>query len=713
MKNIFIIRKISLVALSTVSLCTLLIFGLLLGGLPIKAADVTPPGQPASGPGGADSAYGDVVTSTYGEGVSQYWIFEPSTPTPQSAPLIIFNHGYLGIDPSSYIGWIKHLVRRGNIVVFPAYQEVTSDPSQFADNAIAAVKNALTNLNSGGHVLPELDKVAIMGHSLGGVITSIMASTADTTGLPVPKAIMLVEASDGSNIIENNLLSVDFSQVPSDVLMVAVTAADDTIAGSEFSERAIRETTRIPPENKNLVIVRSDNHGTPSLTADHIAPLCPETTGGDLTDSVMGIIGATINTLDYYAFWKIGDGLTQAAFNINRAENIKYALGNTPEQRFMGLWSDGVPVTELEVILAPTPTPTTTPIPEPAPLPISGEETGSGSTGGGSDRTYLYQYMTGTPGVFTSEFSTKSWDGLLKLVFPAGTKGQTSEGWALSYITVKPIAKDKQDLPPPDQGNLVGLTYELAPEGATFSPPASITLVYYDEQIPTGISEKDLVIGYWDSESEQWVALENCSVDTGNNTITASLSHFSTYSILGYPPKPAPASFSISNLNISPLEARIGEEVSVSVRVSNTGGSPGSYSIQLEINDAVVDSREINLEAGQSTLVSFQTRGTNSGKYRIAIEGETGQFNVKAVDPVPSKEPITPGPVAIATPVVTTTSAVQNTPALITPMTTTSPAAQDPKPSFPVVWMVTGVLAVLAITGSVVLILRKSGGKKG
>jgi len=27
----------------------------------------------------------------------------------------------------------------------------------------------------------------------------------------------------------------------------------------------------------------------------------------------------------------------------------KYAFGNTPEQRFMGTWSDGVPVKELKV----------------------------------------------------------------------------------------------------------------------------------------------------------------------------------------------------------------------------------------------------------------------------------------------------------------------------------------------------------------------------
>ena len=40
------------------------------------------------------------------------------------------------------------------------------------------------------------------------------------------------------------------------------------------------------------------------------------------------------------------DGLIDAAF---AGKNREYALGNTPQQRFMGVWSDGVPVKELKV----------------------------------------------------------------------------------------------------------------------------------------------------------------------------------------------------------------------------------------------------------------------------------------------------------------------------------------------------------------------------
>jgi hypothetical protein len=53
-----------------------------------------------------------------------------------------------------------------------------------------------------------------------------------------------------------------------------------------------------------------------------------------------------IDALDYYGLWKLFDGLTDAAY-YNR--NRDYALGNTPQQRYMGKWSDGMPVKEMIV----------------------------------------------------------------------------------------------------------------------------------------------------------------------------------------------------------------------------------------------------------------------------------------------------------------------------------------------------------------------------
>jgi hypothetical protein len=58
----------------------------------------------------------------------------------------------------------------------------------------------------------------------------------------------------------------------------------------------------------------------------------------------VGIVTVTTpDALDFFGYWKWFDGLSDAAFY---GRNREYALGNTPQQRYMGVWSDGRPVKE-------------------------------------------------------------------------------------------------------------------------------------------------------------------------------------------------------------------------------------------------------------------------------------------------------------------------------------------------------------------------------
>lgn len=82
----------------------------------------------------------------------------------------------------------------------------------------------------------------------------------------------------------------------------------------------------------------SDKHGSPSLKADHFTPF------GTTSDA--GLQNYPTDTFDYYCLWKLFEALTDAAFY---GKNWEYALDNTPQQRYMGKWSNGVPVKELIV----------------------------------------------------------------------------------------------------------------------------------------------------------------------------------------------------------------------------------------------------------------------------------------------------------------------------------------------------------------------------
>lgn len=56
-----------------------------------------------------------------------------------------------------------------------------------------------------------------------------------------------------------------------------------------------------------------------------------------------------VSALDYYGFWKLFDGLTDAAFYM---ENSEYALGNTPQQRYgqMERWQNCARTTNSQFI---------------------------------------------------------------------------------------------------------------------------------------------------------------------------------------------------------------------------------------------------------------------------------------------------------------------------------------------------------------------------
>jgi dienelactone hydrolase len=305
--------------------------------LPIASAfrtldEPTQPDQPTSGPGGSDYLHFGVRKSRYGYGGNRYWIFEPYDSEPESAPLIVFLHGFTALHPICYREWIHHIVKRGNIVVYPRYQKgFFRGFDEFNSNALTAVKDAIEVLQSGGHVTPDLDKFAITGHSLGGGLTANMAAQALDEGLPVPKAIMPVQPA----VVYGE--EADFADIPADTLMLVVVGENDTVVGNESGKIIFDETIQIPLSNKDFVIQVTDTYGEPDIVADHGAPVCLP-------------FFRTVDAMDYYSTWKLFDALTDYAFyGINR----EYCLGNTSEQRFMGLWSDGAPVNELIVTDSP------------------------------------------------------------------------------------------------------------------------------------------------------------------------------------------------------------------------------------------------------------------------------------------------------------------------------------------------------------------------
>ena len=96
-----------------------------------------------------------------------YWLFEPASPRPDSAPVVIFIHGYSAYNPEVYGPWLEHLVKSGNTVIFPRYQEhIAASSESFLGNTVTAIRDAWQKLQAAGFVRPAGGELCPKGETL-------------------------------------------------------------------------------------------------------------------------------------------------------------------------------------------------------------------------------------------------------------------------------------------------------------------------------------------------------------------------------------------------------------------------------------------------------------------------------------------------------------------------------------------------------------------
>ncbi|MFC1939782.1 hypothetical protein ACFLXO_03735 [Chloroflexota bacterium] len=100
-------------------------------------------------------------------------------------------------------------------------------------------------------------------------------------------------------------------------------------------------------------------------------------------------------------------------------------------------------------------------------------------------------------------------------------------------------------------------------------------------------------------------------------------------------PSPTPATFNIESLSISPDNVAVGEEVSISFLIANSGDFPGSYEVALKIDDTVVEKKDITLEGGGHKKVTFINNQDTAGTHTVNVNGLSGTFTVTESAPEP------------------------------------------------------------------------------
>lgn len=309
----------------------------------------SPPTQPSTGPGGSNYSHSGVIFSDFTNWLAAdgYWLFEPDSPKPDSADVIVFNHGYGVFNPGPYAAWIEHLVKKGHIVIFPKYQlNDASLPNTYTPNAITGMQDAFDELNTNPlRVKPRMEHFAIIGHSYGGVITANLVTEYLAYGTPKPQCFMLCEPGTGG--INSGRIN-SYTPMDTDYNALIVVGENDIIVGNSFG-REIFDSTLISTSHKNYITQLEDDHGSPVLEATHNEPLASDNTydGGTVSAVITGgYLAAKTDAVDYYCYWKLADALLSCTFY---GIDCEYAFGDTDEQRFMGHWSDGTQAIDLVV----------------------------------------------------------------------------------------------------------------------------------------------------------------------------------------------------------------------------------------------------------------------------------------------------------------------------------------------------------------------------
>jgi hypothetical protein len=96
------------------------------------------------------------------------------------------------------------------------------------------------------------------------------------------------------------------------------------------------------------------------------------------------------------------------------------------------------------------------------------------------------------------------------------------------------------------------------------------------------------------------------------------------------PAAPAPASFTVSGLKISPTSMKPSQQVTITVTIANSGGTEGSYNAVLEINGVDEAQQQVTLGPKGKQEITFTTSKETIGNYSVAIEGESSSFKVSA-----------------------------------------------------------------------------------
>ena len=324
-----------------------LIFFLSISFLHLSAQDEPPCTiQPLTGPGGQEYLYDDIETLDYSSTEKGCWVYYPKGAEKDQLNLVVFVHGYGAINPMIFGKWIKHLVKKGNVVIYPRYQMTLFNPlpPAFAQNVADGINKGLDSLKIETGIEPDLKHASYVGHSYGGAIVTYLANYYEKFEVPKPASVFACEPGTGP-FKDAKLRS--YRELHEDLMLLVMVGDNDLTVGDELGLRIYLSSKQL--KHRNFIRQYPDSYKNYSIGASHYEPysLDEDLDSGERNFTALRAmrVGST-DAVDYYGYWKLYDALLNCS---REGRDCDVAFGNTAEQRSLGEWEKDKPVRPLEI----------------------------------------------------------------------------------------------------------------------------------------------------------------------------------------------------------------------------------------------------------------------------------------------------------------------------------------------------------------------------
>jgi hypothetical protein len=189
--------------------------------------------------------------------------------------------------------------------------------------------------------------------------------------------------------------------------------------------------------------------------------------------------------------------------------------------------------------------------------------------------------------------------------------------------------------PPAGNAQTIGPTYAMnayaslnstIPSAINIYPLFSMSSAYDPNGLPRNTSE--VIYSYYPGPTQGWLAMGSQGVVAEVGEARGTMTYFLPDTLLVKLAEITPAKFEASNLAINPSQISPDQQITISLNVTNTGGTSGDYTVELKVDGIVKSSKQVTLVAGGSQTVSFTITEASVGRYQVEIAGLDGEFVV-------------------------------------------------------------------------------------